>query len=110
MIFRLLPALALLLAAGLARADDSTAPAADGTWCQQHPQRCEAMKSRLKAKCDAYPAKCEEVKQRVQEKAAECQSNPQACKDERRAELEAACKSNPDRPICKRLDSAPATP
>lgn len=108
MIRILLPALALLCAVGTARADDSAAPAANGAWCQQNPQRCEAMKTRLKAKCDADPAKCEEVKQKAEDKAAECQANPQACKDERHAKLEAACEKNPQRPICKKLKDAPA--
>ncbi|MGH8446381.1 MAG: hypothetical protein ACREVL_14000 [Solimonas sp.] len=78
-------------------------------WCQQHPDRCEKARERIKEKCDADPAKCEEARQKLQEKAAECEKNPDACKQERRDKLEAACKANPDRPICKRMATpAPA--
>lgn len=105
-------ALAVLGGAQLAHAQDSaTPPAGSGAgaaWCQQHPERCEQAKERIKAKCDADPAKCEEMKKKMQEKAAECQANPESCKEERRAKLEEACKANPDRPICKRLSASPA--
>ncbi|WP_028081491.1 hypothetical protein [Solimonas soli] len=104
----LLTALALLGAAPLARADEANPPPDGAAWCAQHPDRCEQAKARLKAKCDADPAKCEEVKAKLQEKAAECQAKPEQCKQERRARLEAACANNPQRPICKRLDAAPA--
>lgn len=103
---RSLLGLALLLGAGLAHAQDS-APPAQGGWCEQHPQRCEKLKARIKAKCDADPAACEEKKQELQEKAAECQANPDSCREERRAKLEEACKNNPDRPLCKRLSGVP---
>lgn len=109
----LLAALLLICAAPFAHADESAAPAAataDGNWCAQHPERCEQAKQRLKAKCDADPAKCEEMKAKMQEKAAECEAHPEQCRDQRRAKLEEACKNNPQRPICKRLGSAPASP
>lgn len=100
-----LAALAVLLLAQTAFAEDAAPPAGEA-WCQQNPQRCENVKARLKARCDADPAKCEEAKEKLQEKAAECQSNPESCKEERRAKMEAFCKNNPNRPVCQKLNSA----
>lgn len=103
-------ALAVLGGACLAQAQDAaTPPAGSGAaWCQQHPERCEQAKERMKARCDADPAKCEEMKKKMQEKMAECQADPESCKQERRAKIEEACRANPSRPMCQRLPAVPA--
>lgn len=109
----LLSAAVLLCTFTAVRAEDPVPPP-ESVWCQQHPQRCEAMRTRMKSKCEADPAKCAEVKQKLQEKAAACQADPQSCKDDRHARMEEICKKNPNRPVCQRPQSArpamPATP
>ncbi|HTJ97358.1 MAG TPA: hypothetical protein VL381_07800 [Rhodocyclaceae bacterium] len=83
----LLASLALTASAAFAQQDDAKGP----------PPK---MRERMEERCKADPQKCEEMKKRFEERKAECQKDPAACKqkrEERRAKMEERCKADPQK-------------
>lgn len=76
-------AAALMMMAGTASAQGSSAPA-DGSkraqWCADNPGKCETAKAKRQAACDKNPEKCEQAKARREEMKAKCAADPDACK------------------------------
>jgi hypothetical protein len=102
----LLTALCLLSATALAHADDPARPHAGDARCADESAHCQHVQIRASGVCSDDPAKCEAAKNRLQQEAAECRADPQACKEKRRARREAACKDHPERPACQKLNDA----